>query len=74
MRRVPNERIETDWALSMLRKAKRVVAAVEGDKLRLEHDIAPDLETVGSRCCLHASEANCWRLSASTTSIHDAKP
>ncbi len=42
--------------LGVLGHAKRVVAAIEGDKLRLEEDIAPDLEVGGGG--LDAAEAS----------------
>jgi hypothetical protein len=41
----------------MLRHTKRVVASVEGNELRLEEDVTPDLEVRGGT--LDTAEAGC---------------
>jgi hypothetical protein len=46
-------------ALDVLGEAERVVAAVEDDKLRLEHDISPDLNWGSIRSGLDATKACC---------------
>lgn len=58
-----------DDSSDMLSHAQRVVAAVESDKLRLEEDIAPNLERRGGG--LDTAEASCGRSRQLTQSFVD---